>query len=152
MIKNIIAILLISYGVFGNGIFDLLDTPTPTPEPEVPSISITEPQETIKLVTNPIASSVTEQEDQLEVALYFLELSSRIEGYDSITLQELNDLIVHSATLVFKGRLEGKYEGFDEGLTSAIFDTAGTTEHTLSSEEKTNLSSLFSGIAWSLVN
>ena len=152
MIKNIIAILLISYGVFGNGIFDLLDSPTPTPEPEVPSISITEPSEAIKVVVEPIASSVTNEEDQLEIALYFLELSSRIEGYETITLQQVNDLIVHSATLVFKGRLEGKYVGFDEGLTSEIFSVTGNTEHMLSPEEKAGLSNLFSGLAWSLVN
>jgi hypothetical protein len=152
MIKNIIAILLISYGVFGNGIFDLLDSPTPTPEPEVPSISITEPSEAIKVVVEPVSASVDNEEDQLEIALYFLELSSRIESYDTITLQQVNDLIVHSATLVFKGRLEGKYEGFDEGLTSEIFNVTGNTEHMLSSKEKTELSNLFSGLAWSLVN
>lgn len=150
MLKNIFAILLITYGVFGNSIFDMLDTPTPAPE--VPSISITEPQQSVKLVTDPIADTITDQEDQLEVALYFLELSSRIEGYETISLQQLNDLIVHSAGIVFNGRLQGKYDGFDEGLTSAILSSTGNTEHTLSAEEKSTLSNLFSGIAWSLVN
>ena len=152
MLKNLIAILLITYGVFGNSIFDVLDTPTPTPTPEVPSISITEPRDEIKVITDKIAAPVTDAEDRLEVALYFLEMSSRIEGYDDITLQQLNDLIIHSATLVFKGRLAGKYDQFDDRLMSAIIEIAGSTEHKLTPEEKSDLSDLFSGIAWSLVN
>ena len=152
MLKNLIAILLITYGVFGNSIFDVLDTPTPTPTPEVPSISITEPRDEIKVITDKIAAPVTDAEDRLEVALYFLEMSSRIEGYDDITLQQLNDLIIHSATLVFKGRLAGKYDQFDDRLMSSIIEIAGSTEHKLTPEEKSDLSDLFSGIAWSLVN
>ena len=152
MLKNLIAILLITYGVFGNSIFDVLDTPTPTPTPEVPSISITEPRDEIKVITDKIAAPGTDAEDRLEVALYFLEMSSRIEGYDDITLQQLNDLIIHSATLVFKGRLAGKYDQFDDRLMSAIIEIAGSTEHKLTPEEKSDLSDLFSGIAWSLVN
>lgn len=152
MLKNLFAVLLIAYGVFGNSIFDLLDTPTPTPTPEVPSISITEPREEVKVITDKIAEPVTDAEDRLEVALYFLELSSRIEAYEDISLQQLNDLIIHSATLVFKGRLAGKYDQFDDRLMSAIIEVAGSTEHKLSPEEKSELSALFSGIAWSLVN
>ena len=148
MIKNILAALLIAYGLLGNSIFDVLDSPTPTP---LPTVTVNEPAEAIKAVVAPIAAVVTEADDRVDVALYFLELSKRLPNYEDITLQQLNDLVRHSATAVFKGNLVGKYDGFDEGLVKNIIRIAGDTEHTLSVKEKKDLSDLFEGIAWSLV-
>ena len=37
MYKNILAMLLLAYGVFGVGFLDLLDKPQPKPEPKPPA-------------------------------------------------------------------------------------------------------------------
>jgi len=152
MLKNLIAIVLITYGLLGNSMFDLLDTPTPTPTPApLPTVVVEEPSEEIKLKVQPIADCIIETDDRVEVALYFLELSKRLPTYKTITLQQLNDLVRHSAVETFNNRLAGKYDGFDEGLVEEIVAIAGEMEHKLKDEEKQGLSDLFEGIAWSLV-
>ena len=151
MVKNIIAVALIIYGLLGNSVFDILDTPVPTPTPApLPQVQVDEPTEEVKETVAPIADLITESGDRVEIALYFLELSKRLPEY-TITLQQLNDLVVKSATLVFNGRLHGKYDGFDEGLVKNVNAIAGNVEHRLTEEEKQGLSDFFEGLAWSLV-
>jgi hypothetical protein len=151
MIKNLLAVLLITYGVLGNGMFDLLDRPTPTPTPELPMVDIDRPSAEVIAVVDPIAAIINETSDRVEIALYFLELSQRLTTYPTLTLQQLNDLVIHSATEVFDGRLTGKYKGFDEALVKVIVGIAGEVEHELTPKEKQELSSIFEGLAWSLV-
>ena len=152
MIKNIVIGVLLLYTVFGASVFDILDTPTPTPTPApLPMVEVDEPSEEVKKVVSPIADVITDTNDRVEVALYFLELSKRIENYKQVSLQQLNDLVVHSASTVFDGRLHGKYDVFDEQLVVSIQDIAGNIEHKLEDGEKTSLHDLFEGIAWSLV-
>jgi hypothetical protein len=148
MIKNIIALLLITYGVFGNSIFDILDTPTPEPAPIV--LKIDEPSETLKAKVVPIAATITDNDDRVEVALFFLELSERVQKWD-LNLQQLNDVVVTAAVKFFQGRLHGKYDGFDQGLTKLIIDVTGSEVHILSEEEKLKLHEAFEALAWALV-
>jgi len=149
MIKNIIAILLITYGLLGNSMFDILDTPTPEPTPAV-TLKIDEPTDALKSKVVPVASLITNDDDRVEVAIFFLELSSRIEKWD-LNLQQLNDVVVRAAGQYFNGRLHGKYDGFDEGLTRLILDVTGSDIHVLTDQEKFKLHEAFEALAWALV-
>ena len=151
MIKNIIAVLLITYGLLGNSVFDILDTPTPTPVPiPAPVLQIEEPSDSLKTDVVPVAATVTNKDDRVELAVFFLELSERLPRWD-LSLQQLNDVIVSAAQQQFKNRLNGKYDGFDEGLTRIVIDITGNKVHVLSAEEKTKLSKAFKALAWALV-
>ena len=167
MFKNIIAILLIFVGVFGNKVSSHItniinkplpspppipapyvpDEPTPLP-PNPPTVDIEKPSSEILLKVEPVSAVVTDREDRIKLAIFNLEFSQRISSYKT-TVQKTNDVYTLAAKIFFKDSLVGKYDGLSEGTISLISDTTTNDDHALSQEEKTELSKKFSGLAWS---
>lgn len=154
MVKNIFAVLLIIYGVFGNSIFDILDTNVPTPpEPAPVVIEIDTPTpEMVSLVT-PIALLVENQEDKIRLAVFSYEFSQRVAKYDEkADLQQMNDIFVSAAKTIFGTELHGKYDGLDEAITKLVTDgVSESINHTLTTKECKELSSRFQALAWAFV-
>ena len=150
MIKNIVAVLLIAYGIWGNSLLDILDTPSPKPAPAV--VSVDKPrQELIDLVT-PVAATVDEAEDRAKLAVFFLELSrTMLTLRDNSSLQNFNDILVLAAQSVFDDSLHGKYDGLDDGIVRIIVSVTGTDNHVLSSDEKKALAERCEALAWAFV-
>lgn len=149
-LKNLFAAALIAYGIWGNSLLDILDTPTPPPKPAV--VNVDTPKEELISIVVPVSATVTDAEDRAKLAVFFLELSKTVATLPpTASLQNLNDILVQAATEVFNTSLHGKYDGLDEGIVRLITEATGTENHVLSSEEKLSLSKRCEALAWAFV-
>ena len=149
-IMNLIAVACIVYGLFGNSLFDILDTPVPV-IPLAPAVEVNTPSDELASLVKPMAEEITDTEDRVELALYFLELSKRVAGYDGVSLQQFNDIFVRAAGEVFSTRLNGKYDDLDVNVTKIVVEVTGVKNHTLTLEECKALAARFEAFAWALV-
>ena len=100
MFKNMIAILLILVGVFGNKvsghIANIINKPLPSPPPipapyvpdeptplppNPPTVDIEKPNSEILLKGEPVSAVVTDREDRIKLAIFNLEFSKRILAF-----------------------------------------------------------------------
>jgi len=93
-----------------------------------------------------------DKEDRLKLCIFNKIFAERVVGYFDIKAQQTNDLYVQAATNYFGTTLRGKYDGYASGLTDLFKGVMGTQAHTLSDEEKSELSETFTGFAWCLNN
>jgi hypothetical protein len=146
------ALFLITYGMFGAGLLDLLDKPQPSPkpEPELAILNIDKPSaEVIEKVKN-FSAIITDPTDRAKLAIFNYEFANVLISYDT-DVQKLNDVYVLAGKKFFKNSLVGKYSTLPEQITNLIKDIIGEENHTLSSEEKNKLNQYFLGVAWVLL-
>ena len=150
--KNIIAIVLLLYAVFGSGLLDLLDRPSPTPEPKPPEkiLNIDTATETVKNRVKIFSDLVTDPTDKAKLAIFNYEFAKRVEGYET-TSQQVNDVYALAGKTFFKGSLVDKYDGLAEEIVKLLGEIMGEENHNLTLTEKQQLSEYFLGVSWTLI-
>lgn len=152
MYKNILAILLLLYAVFGEGLFDKLDKPEPKPEPS-PAAKILNIEEPSKEVVNEVrifSDLITDPNDRAKIAIFNHEFASRINDYNA-DVQQVNDVYSLAGKIFFKKSLVDKYDGLAEHIKDLLVKILSDENHTITTEEKQSLNEYFMGIAWILI-
>lgn len=152
IITTVLALILIGYGVFGNGLLDLLDRPTPipNPEPDISILNIDKPSEEIIDRVQIFADLIKDPTDRAKIAIFNYEFSNRLISYET-NLQQLNDVYVLAAKTFFGSSLVGKYKDLPKMIIGLINDVTGEENHILSEQEKIDLNQRFMGLAWVLI-
>jgi len=152
MNKKILALLLLFYSVFGNGLLDQIDNiviPVIV-KPETKILDISTPTEEIRDRVAIFSELITNKEDREKIAVFNYEFSQRIVGYET-TSQQVNDVYALAGKIIFDKTLVGKYEGLSENIVKLMEEILTDENHSLSQEEKEMLSQYFSGVAWALL-
>lgn len=154
MYRNILALLLLLYGVFGQGMFDILDKPTPKPEPEpkpaVKILDIDKPQESVINEVKGFSDLITDPNDRARIAIFNHEFASRVNRYNT-DVQKVNDVYALAGKIFFKKTLVDKYDGLAEDIESLLKKILTDENHVVTNEEKTKLSEYFMAVAWVLI-
>lgn len=145
LIVGLIILLLSS----NNNLLDSVNIPPK--EVEVIDLTITEPSEDISKSVSIISDIVKEEEDRINIAVFNKVFADRVTGYE-VNQQQLNDIYVLSAKNFFGGSIKDKYDSLDVFLKGVISDVTGDDVHVLSENEKSELSDMFYGISWHLIN
>lgn len=152
IIVNIIASILILYGLFGSGLLDLFDKPIkPQPEP-VPSaiLNIDKPSEEVINEVAPVAAMINDPTDRAKLAIFNHQFATNVISYET-NLQQVNDVYVLAGKTFFQGSIAGKYKDLPSSLVKLIESVTGSDNHILSQEEKLKISEKFMGFAWALI-
>ena len=152
MYKNILAIILLLYAVFGEGLFDKLDKPTPSPTPNPASeiLDVEKPSENILKDVQAFSDLITEPSDRAKIAIFNYEFAERILTYNS-TVQQTNDVYSLAGKIFFKNSLVNKYDGLAEKIQNILESILTEENHILTIEEKKQINQYFMGIAWVLI-
>ena len=150
MKKNILAILLLVYSVFGGGLFDLLDKPTPEPEPVVEILNIDKPANSVIQRVKEFSDLITDPTDRSKIAIFNYEFAQRVIGYET-TSQQVNDVYSMAGKMFFKKSLVDKYDGLAEKIIALLEEIITNENHVVTSEEKNKLNEYFMGVAWVLI-
>jgi len=151
MKKNILAILLLVYSVFGGGLFDLLDKPEPKPEPVVEILNIDRPSDEVINRVKEFSDLITDPNDRAKIAIFNHEFATRIIDY-STTSQQINDVYALAGKLFFKQTLVDKYDGLAEKIVDLLEEILSDKNHSVSIGEKMELNKYFMGVAWVLTH
>jgi hypothetical protein len=150
-ITSILAVILIAYGVFGNGLLDLLDNkPQPAPEPQISILNIDRPSSEILERVKIFGELIKDPTDRAKIAIFNYEFANRLVSYTT-NLQQLNDVYVLAGQQFFKTDLVGKYKDLPDMIIKLIEEVTGEQNHVLSEEEKAELHQKFLGVAWVLI-
>lgn len=153
MLRIIVALGLL-YFVFFGGIPEIDIGPIIPVQNEVDEVQklldIEKPSDTIINQVRPVADLVTSVEDRAKLALFNHEFSARVEKYNT-DAQKLNDLYTKAAAGFFKEELKGKYSGLSEGLVGILKSVTTDDNHVLTTDEKSRLKDLFTGLSWALI-
>jgi len=153
-VRNVLAIVLILYGLFGSGILDLLDKPIkPEPKPEPPNVSILnidKPSDVVLAKVKDIAKMITDPTDKAKLAIFNYQFATNVVSYDT-NLQQVNDVYVLAGKNFFKDSIVGKYKDLASKLIALVQDSTGPENHTLSEQEKQAINENFMGLAWALI-
>ena len=152
MYKNILAMLLLAYGVFGVGFLDLLDKPQPNPEPKPPAkiLNIDTPTQDVIDRVKVFSTLITDPNDKAKLAIFNYEFAERVGGYEA-TSQQINDVYTLAGKIFFKDTLVDKYDGLAEEIVKLLEEIMGDDVHSLSQSEKDLLNKYFKGVAWVLI-
>ena len=151
MKKQIIAILLIMYSVFGGGLLDLLDRSRPEPTPPPAKIlNIDTPSEDVQSRVKVFSDLVTDPSDRAKLAIFNYEFASRVLDYTA-SVQQVNDIYSLAGKTFFKGGLVDKYDNLAEEIIKLMERSLGKENHNLTQEEKQSVHDDFMGVAWSLI-
>lgn len=150
MFKNIIAIALIAFGIFGFSFLDILDVPTPKPTPYVSILTIETPSEEVKNYVQKFSNLITDPTDKAKLAIFNYQFATNIKNYDA-TVQQVNDIYTLAGKQFFKDTLVGKYKNLSQMIVETIQSIASDDNHTLTNDEKNKISEYFMGISWSLI-
>ena len=152
MYKNILAMLLLAYGVFGVGFLDLLDKPQPKPEPKPPAkiLNIDTPTQDVIDRVEVFSTLITDPNDRAKLAIFNYEFAERVGGYEA-TSQQINDVYTLAGKIFFKDTLVDKYDGLAEEIVKLLEEIMGDDVHSLSQSEKDLLNKYFKGVAWVLI-
>lgn len=152
MNKNILAIFLLVYSVFGGGLFDLLDRPTPNPEPEpiVEILNIDRPSQSVIDRVKVFSDIVSDPDDRARLAIFNHEFAERIVKYET-TSQQVNDVYAMAGKIFFKDTLVDKYDGLSEEIVKLLTEIMTDENHAVSTEEKNKMNEYFLGVAWALI-
>lgn len=151
MRKNILAILLLVYSVFGGGLFDLLDKPEPKPEPVVEILNIDRPSDEVINRVKEFSDLITDPNDRAKIAIFNHEFATRVMDY-STTSQQINDVYALAGKLFFKQTLVDKYDGLAEKIVDLLEEILSDENHAVSMGEKKKLNEYFMGVAWVLTH
>lgn len=149
MNKNIFAIILLIYSVFGGGLFDLLDK-NPTPEPVVEILNINKPSDEVIARVKVFSDIVSDPTDRSKLAIFNYEFAKRVVGYET-TVQQVNDVYSLAGKTFFQNSIVNKYESLSENITDLLEEIITDENHVVSMEEKNKLNEYFMGVAWVLV-
>lgn len=153
MYKNIAAIILLTYALFGVGLIDKLKNvlPTPSPEPKpVAILNIDKPSENIIFRIEKFSTLISDPTDRAKIAIFNNDFANRIRGWETNN-QQINDVYTLAGKIFFKESLINKYEGLSTEITGLLRELLTDDNHILTSEEKTKVSEYFNGIAWILI-
>ena len=150
MYKNILAILLLLYAVFGDGLLDNLDKPEPKPEPVAKILDIDRPEENVINEVKNFSELVTDPNDKAKIAIFNYEFASRILKYDT-TVQQVNDVYSLAGKIFFKKSLVDKYDGLAENIKSLLEKILTDENHSVTKIEKEKLNQYFMAVAWVLI-
>ena len=149
-IRLVLGALCVIMGLFWPNIKEVISNIDIGPDPS-PVIVIDMPDEDVLNKVSPLAELVTDEEDQIRLAIFNNVFSDRVEGYDA-DAQQINDVYVESARNVFGESLRGKYDGYGDGINKLLESNLGTENHAVTPKEKTGLSQDFKGLAYCLAN
>ena len=148
--RLLLGIVCIVMGLFWPNIKDLVPEVRPEPDP-IPKIVIDKPNDSVLSKVSPVADLVTDDEDRINLAVFNNVFSERVDNYDA-DAQQVNDVYVEAAKNIFGDTLKGKYIGYGENINKLLESSLGTENHTVTANEKDNLSQNFKGLAYSLAN
>lgn len=152
MNSRMVAVLLLLYSVFGNGLLDGFDFPVVIPvKPEVAIIDIEKPSEDVLERVEIFKDIITEEQDRQKIAIFNYEFAKRVIGYET-TSQQINDVYSLAGKIFFSNSIVGKYDGLAENIVKLMEDTLTNENHAVSTEEKMRLNKYFMGLAWVLIN
>jgi hypothetical protein len=144
--KTIIGLALLAVGLFWPQIQERIPDFT---IPSKPTLEIVEPSEEIKEKVSSIAELVTDKEDRMDLAVFNMIFAKRVLNYEA-EAQDVQDIYVEAAKILFDKSLKGKYNGYGESIQDLLKDSMGDENHTLSQSEKDSLSEDFNGLAYVL--
>ena len=153
MYKNLLAVVLLVYSVFGLGWLDILDQPFPKPQPEpTPAkiIDVNTPSAEVERRVNVFSEIVTDPSDRAKVAIFNYEFANRVISYEADS-QQVNDIYTLAGKTFFETTLLDKYDGLSENIVYLLQECIGDDNHVLSPEEKNKLNEYFMGVAWALI-
>ena len=147
--KNVLAIALICVGLsmeLGRFVPNIV-----VPKPDVAILNIDKPNDKVLALVQPVSDLVTDPTDRAKLAIYSQEFAVRVKKYDA-QLQQINDVLSLSAKEFFKDDINDKYSGLDDGIITMITTAVNSDEnHKLTEPEKNELSNVFMGFAWALI-
>jgi hypothetical protein len=144
--KTIIGLALLAVGLFWPQIQERIPDFT---IPSKPDLEIVEPSEEIKNKVSSIAALVTDKKDRMDLAVFNMIFAERVSDYNA-EAQDVQDVYVLAAKILFDKSLTGKYNGYGKGIQGLLEDSMGTENHILSQAEKESLTKNFSGLAYEL--
>lgn len=147
--KNVLAILLLCFGVFGSGIFDIADL-LPKPEPVATILNINKPSEAVLEKVQIFSETVTDPDDRAKLAIFNYEFASRVISWECNN-QQVNDVYSMAGRIFFQDSLKDKYDNLSEELQKMFVEISSDEFHILSIDEKQKLSEYFMGVAWVLM-
>ena len=152
MYKNILAIMLLLYAVFGEGLFDIVDKPNPKPEPNPASeiLDIDKPSDKVIEDVYVFSDLITDPSDRAKIAIFNHEFAQRVLTYNT-DVQQVNDVYSLAGKLFFKQTLVDKYEGLSENIKRILQEILTEENHIVTTEEKQFLNEYFMAIAWVLI-
>jgi hypothetical protein len=151
MYKNIIAIALILYAIFGSGLVDLLKNIKPIPQPQPASIlNIDKPTNDVILRVERFSNLITDPTDRAKIAIFNYDFANRIKTWDTNN-QQVNDVYTLAGKIFFQESLVNKYSGLSTEITDLLKELLTDDNHVLSEEEKNKVNQYFAGIAWVLI-
>ena len=153
MYKNIAALILIIYALFGGGLIDQLKNivPKPSPEPKpVAILNIDKPSENVLSRVERFSSLITDPTDRAKIAIFNHDFANRIKNWQTNN-QQVNDVYTLAGKIFFQESLVNKYQGLSTSITDLLKELLTDENHLLSEEEKNKVSEYFSGIAWVLI-
>tara|TARA_R110002012_G_C11544554_1_gene601778 strand:+ start:607 stop:1059 length:453 start_codon:yes stop_codon:yes gene_type:complete len=150
MLKNTIAIVLISLGLFSESLLGYTTTiKFGETTPEV--LRIKKPSAKAISSSSNINDIVTDKNDRIKLAIFNYQFANNVISYET-TVQKANDVYTLAAKNFFGTELAGKYEGLSEMIISLIEGTTTNDDHVLTRDEKQELHDKFSAVAWNLLN
>jgi len=151
MYKNIIAIALILYAIFGSGLVDLLKNIKPIPQPQPASIlNIDKPTNDVILRVERFSNLITDPTDRAKIAIFNYDFANRIKTWNTNN-QQVNDVYTLAGKIFFQESLVNKYSGLSTEITDLLKELLTDDNHILSEEEKNKVNQYFVGIAWVLI-
>ena len=138
----LIGAIVIFFSLFGASITEGVDSV---------DIGLTKPSDELIDKFEGISSIVTDSQDRVKLAIFNKVFADRLSSYDT-NQQQLNDVYVLAAKNYFKDSMKDKYQDLDNFLIKTIRDITGDQVHILSDDEKSDLNSAFTSIAWCLIN
>jgi hypothetical protein len=151
MYKNIIAIALILYAIFGSGLVDLLKNIKPIPQPQPASIlNIDKPTNDVILRVERFSNLITDPTDRAKIAIFNYDFANRIKTWNTNN-QQVNDVYTLAGKIFFQESLVNKYSGLSTEITDLLKELLTDDNHILSEEEKNKVNQYFAGIAWVLI-
>lgn len=153
MYKNIIAVVLILYSLFGGGLFELLNNIKPTPIPlPIPTkiLDINKPQDSVLSKVSIFSEIIKDPTDRAKIAIFNYEFANRVKNWKTNN-QQVNDVYTLAGEIFFQNSLVNKYQNLSSNIVSLLKELLTDDNHILSEEEKANINEYFNGIAWVLI-
>jgi hypothetical protein len=153
MYKNVIALVLILYALFGGGLSDVLKNiiPKPSPEPKpVAILNIDRPTDSIIDRVQVFSNLITDPTDRAKIAIFNNDFANRIKTWKTNN-QQVNDVYTLAGKIFFQDSLVNKYSGLSTNITDLLKELLTDDNHILTEEEKNTVSAYFDGVAWVLI-
>lgn len=145
---RVVGIVFIVAGFF---IDDIVDNLTVVNEVEVVQLGLSQPSDEISKEVSRINEIVTDDDDQLALAIFNKVAADRIQHWPDFDQQQFNNAYVSAAKKFFGDSMKNKYEELDRFLLSAIMEITGDDIHKLSVSERAKLVDKLYGVSYHLL-